>query len=245
MNADTQTRLFTLIYPTKADHRSSENGRRHIFTGDPATVQTKAHRIAGQDERITVAVDITGIHTDRVQSGDDLGISIQNLRAMVDQDTSQRSVGAHILSAAIEFALADRLHVHAVFLENLIVAVVAHLVIFLDLSHESIHIDSGFFRQLFLGVGFANRFVTFGNILIPSGVKLVVQIMRMDMRKDIRTVSFVAIQKRRVKNGKTNHTGLCCQGISRKRGVSDLVFRHKPFAIPVDPQAGLAKAPSK
>ena len=161
---------------------------------------------------------------------------------MVDADTAQRTIGTDMLTAAVERRFLDRLHIGTVFLKDLVPSGITHLVVLFDLFYQAVDIDPGLLGQLFDRIRLCGRLVSFLDIPVPLLVEMIIQIMRMHMGYQIRTFLFILLQQLAVEDGKGDLARLCGDRIAGKGRIADLVFRHEPLAVAVDPQARLTES---
>ena len=137
---------------------------------------------------------------------------------MIDLDTAEGAVSADVLPQAVERSLLDRLHVTAVFLKDLVVAGIAHVVVLLDLSDKTFHIDAGLLGKFFDGVSLGHRLIAVGKVTVPLLIKVVIQIVRMYMGDNVRAMLLVLFQQLTVENGVADGAGLYSDGIACEGG---------------------------
>ncbi len=161
---------------------------------------------------------------------------------MVDLDAAQRTVGANVLTAGIEGALLDGLHVVTILLEQLIEAGGAHLVVLLDLSHQTLHVDAHLLSQLLEGVGLVDVLVTGGDVTLQLLLEHLVHVQGMDAGDDVGTVLLILLQQLGVHDDEGALAGLGSDGVTGEGGVCDLILGHEALTVTVDPQAGLTES---
>lgn len=141
---------------TTPRRRRPQRGLRRRFTGDATRVKAEAHGVTRNAVVIGVAIDGAGIGANAVQARDDLVVVGHDLHLVVDEHATQGAVGAAVLLAAIEGALLERLHKLALFLKDVVPAVVAHLVVLVDVGEQALHVDTRLLGKLLQRVGLAD-----------------------------------------------------------------------------------------
>ena len=67
---------------------------RRVLRSHAAGIQAEGHRVAPKDKRIGIAVDVTGVGTNRVEALYRIAIFIDRLQLVIDLDAAEGAIGA-------------------------------------------------------------------------------------------------------------------------------------------------------